>query len=264
MAMRGFSRYGVGMLILVDGYNVIAPVAPPASSRAPASSWSDDWLHQERLLLLSRLADHLPGDLASRTCVVFDAAGQGRPTDPALHAADPRRPSRLRWRQIDVRFAVGYPEADDLIEELIRLHHSPKRLTVISSDHRLQAAARRRGAVPFDSAPWLDQLLEGTPPLAIRWPPKRPANQPPGHLNDSATQRRDEQTLQEWLQAFGLPADESDPPLTPQPPNDAKPAAATPKPPAQSRPATESGPGNPRRQLGQSNLFPEGYGDDLL
>lgn len=248
MAMAARSRYGKGMLILIDGYNVIAPVAPPAVGVS-------DWLHQERLRLLNRLADHLPAQLAQQTSVVFDAAGQHAVDQRQWrgHAVSAGRGSRFRHRQIDVRFAVGYAEADDLIEELIRRHHSPKRLTVVSSDHRLQQAARRRGALAVDSAAWLDRLLEDQLLLAVRWPAtsqRQRSGPAAAGGNSPATLSGDPQSVAQWLQAFGLP--EADAPQQSQQQS----------PDAGRRAKRERG--HPRRRLAQDDPFPEGYGEDLL
>ena len=141
----------MSLLLLIDGYNVVSPVAPP--SRNPDANW----LHRERMLLIDRLTNHLDEDTRKRTCVVFDAANP-----------PPNRPNEFSMNHITVRFAVGYPEADDLIEELIAAHHSPKQLAVVSSDHRIVAASGRRGAKCFDSQPWLDDLLDGKVCLAVR------------------------------------------------------------------------------------------------
>lgn len=131
-------------LLLIDGYNVIGPVAPPLRGASP------NWLHDERQLLLNRLSEHLTDPIRSRTCVVFDAR------NPPHGVSD-----QMIFADMDVRFAVGYPEADDLIEELIFQHPNPKSLTVVSSDHRLHAAAKRKKALPIDSDVWLDALLDG-------------------------------------------------------------------------------------------------------
>jgi hypothetical protein len=136
---------------LIDGYNVVAPVAAP--SRDPDPSW----LQRERTQLINRLVKHLDDRVRRRTCVVFDAANPPRD-----------RPSQFQVEGIDVRFAVGYPEADDLLEELIAEHSAPKNLAVVSSDQRVQTAARRRGGVPLDSQAWLDDLLDGVVRLAMK------------------------------------------------------------------------------------------------
>lgn len=132
------------LLLLVDGYNVIAPVAAPA--RDPDSRW----LQRERMQLIQRIVSHLDPQVRRRTCVVFDAA------DPP-----PDRPDAFEVEGIEVLFAVGYPEADDLLEELISAHTAPKTLTVVSSDQRVQTAARRRGCRIHEAQPWLDDLMEG-------------------------------------------------------------------------------------------------------
>ncbi len=136
--------------ILIDGYNVVGPVAPPSRDA------DSNWLQRERMLLINRLVQHLDAEARSRTCVVFDAASPPRD-----------RADEFEVEGIHIRFAVGYPEADDLLEQLISEHSAPKNLVVVSSDHRVQAAARRRGALAFDSQQWLDDFLDGKVRLAI-------------------------------------------------------------------------------------------------
>ena len=46
---------------------------------------------------------------------------------------------------------------DEVIEELLDQHRSPKSLVVVSSDHRVQRAARHRGATFIDSAEWYSE-----------------------------------------------------------------------------------------------------------
>jgi len=290
------------MLILIDGYNVIAPVAPPGKN--PAS----DWLHRERMTLIDRLANQLDSRLAAQTCVVFDASARSR---RAL-GIEGTLNSTYRIREIEVRFAVNHNEADDLIEELIAVHSAPKRLTVISSDHRLQAAARRSGATAFDSQPWLDSLLDGRLMLAITWPPaERDAG---GQANDvglagdaEKASAVDETTVDQWMQAFGITKDSASRRSSPGANADRqnlhgraddatlgspgleknaakKPAPATdqsqdlaqnkplsaaktkkaPKKPTNSKPADSKPLGDPKRRIESENPFPDGYGEDLL
>lgn len=142
----------MSIVLLIDGYNVIGPVAPPGRGA------SLDWLAIERQRLLQRLVEHLDEQVRRRTCVVFDAKD-----------APKQFQSRYQHRGIDVWFAVDYPEADDLLEEIIAHHRAPKTLSVVSSDHRIVVAARKRRAGCFDSAEWLDQLLDGRT-LLIKYP----------------------------------------------------------------------------------------------
>lgn len=132
------------LVLLVDGYNIIAPVAPPGVGGDVR------WLERERSVLLKRLGGALPESVRRLTCIVFDAA------NPPANISD-----QYRCFGMNVRFAIGYPEADDLIEELILACSAPKRLAVISSDHRIQAAAKRRSSVFFDSEVWFDELMSG-------------------------------------------------------------------------------------------------------
>lgn len=170
--------------LIIDGYNVIAPVAKPRAGD-PAR-----WLHIERTRLLDRLADGLDPAIRPRTLVVFDSK-----QTPA-GAVD-----QLHHREIEVRFAVDHDEADDLIEELIAKHPHPKTLTIVSSDRRLQIAARRRRAAAHDADAWLDALMDGRPPLAAV--PKSAS--PPRDVN-AASEREDaldDDEVQAWMDEFG-------------------------------------------------------------
>jgi predicted RNA-binding protein with PIN domain len=62
-------------------------------------------------------------------------------------------------RGIQVRFAAKDDDADTVIEELIKADSAPKRLTVVSSDHRIQRAAKRRKATAVDADLWFADLL---------------------------------------------------------------------------------------------------------
>ena len=175
------------LLLLIDGYNVVAPIAPPSSGP------SAEWLRRERWQLIQRLAGGLDASLRERTCVVFDAAHP--PAD---------RPSRFQFEGIDIRFAVEDPEADDLIERLVAAHSAPKQLAVISSDQRLQTAARRRGSLAFDSQNWLDDLLEGRVGLAVRRPSGgagQGSREPPLQKPTEGVAPED---VDRWLKEFGF------------------------------------------------------------
>lgn len=188
------------IVLLIDGYNVIAPVAGPSrdlGSRHLASRDPDaNWLYRERMSLLERLATRLPSAVCRRTCVVFDAANP-----------PPDRPNRFVFKEIDVRFSVGYAEADDLLEEIISQHHSPKRLTVVSSDRRVQTAIDRRGGKSYESQPWLDDLLDGQPQL-IAWPKeaKRDGSNEKD-ASEKADQPLDEADVKHWMGEFGISDD---------------------------------------------------------
>ena len=131
------------MSIIIDGYNLLYMAGIIGEGRGPRS------LELSRLALLNFLAESLtPRDIA-KTIVVFDAK------DAPWGAKN-----TLEHRGITVQFASRWPDADCLIEELIRLDSSPRRLTVVSSDHRLQRAARHRRAKAVDSDVWYKELVQ--------------------------------------------------------------------------------------------------------
>lgn len=244
------------MLILIDGYNVIAPVAPP--SRGDRR----DWLRAERQLLIDRLISGLDPRLVEQTCVVFDAA-----------VALAGLPSVLRIRGLEIRFAVDHAEADDLIEELMASHPAAKRLTVVTSDRRLRVAAKRAGAMAFDAHLWLDALLDdGKVPLAIDWPPVSDPNfrDPTGwQSTDYESGSKPLPTavsVADWLSHFGLTKEELAE-AEQQPKSTTSPGADdTPRRGERIAPVAQESPGrSPQQELPEGfNPFPEGYGEDLL
>jgi predicted RNA-binding protein with PIN domain len=129
------------MALLIDGYNLLFAagiVGPIRGKRGGESS---------RQALLDFVVDHLPEREVKRTTIVFDAAD-----------APPGLPRQFSHRGIDVRFAPRNTSADALLEELIERSPDPRRLTVVSSDHRVQRAARQRGAKFVDSDQWHAEL----------------------------------------------------------------------------------------------------------
>ena len=124
-------------VLLIDGYNLIW--AANITAEGPAAST----LAGSRGRMLSFLLDFLSEAESSRTTVVFDAA-----------QAIPGLPRSAKFRGVQIHFATDHDDADALLEELIVAHPSPRRLTVVSSDHRVQNAARRRRATAIDSDVW--------------------------------------------------------------------------------------------------------------
>jgi len=82
-----------------------------------------------------------------RTMIVFDAV-----------SAPPGLPRNLVHGSLAVRFARRGGTADELLEELIAEEPDPRNLLVVSSDHRVQRAARQRGAEFVDSDIWWREL----------------------------------------------------------------------------------------------------------
>jgi uncharacterized protein len=130
------------MPLLIDGYNLLHAsgiLGRPHGSRS---------LERSREALLNVLAQSLPADEIARTTVVFDAH------DPPWGSS-----RRLDHQGITVCFASREQDADSLIEEIIKAHSTPRKLVVVSSDHRLHRAAKRRKATAIDSDRWFGELL---------------------------------------------------------------------------------------------------------
>jgi predicted RNA-binding protein with PIN domain len=125
------------MSLLIDGYNLLNATGLAGAEPGPAT------LERSRLALLDFLAAVLDDEERAATTIVFD----GRNAPPGL-------PKQWEHAGITVRFAPRHAEADELLEELIAANTAPRRLTVVSSDHRLHRAARRRRAAAVDSDKW--------------------------------------------------------------------------------------------------------------
>jgi predicted RNA-binding protein with PIN domain len=127
---------------LIDGYNLIHAMGLLPGRVGPGG------LEKARLGLLGLLHASF-GTNSSSVTVVFDAS-----------RAPPGAEAEQDHSGIHVRFALGRQEADDLIEELLRHASDPKHVTMVSDDHRLQQAARRRQAEVMGCNDFLDWLLQ--------------------------------------------------------------------------------------------------------
>jgi len=152
--------------VLIDGYNLLHAAGLAKSRYGPGE------LQRRRATLLQKLAALLDPTVQGRTTVVFDSH-----RSPPDEASPPIAAGGIR-----ILFSPPPLEADDLIEELLAKHSSPKQILVVSSDHRLHKAAKRRGATPIDSDAFLDQLAEE--------PDERPGRKRPvrrSTVDDAAT-----------------------------------------------------------------------------
>ena len=126
---------------IIDGYNLLHAAGLGRPTYGPGD------LERMRNRLLSHLRTHLGAAERARTTVVFDARD-----------APPDRPRRFVAEGITILFAASGGDADAEIERLIAAHSAPRRIRVVSSDHRLQKAARRRRAVAVDCEAFLARL----------------------------------------------------------------------------------------------------------
>ena len=214
--------------LIIDGYNLIHAAGIMGRGVGPGS------LERARQALVRTLAASVePGELG-RTVVVFDAASGDVPLGlPRTETID----------GVTVRFASGYDSADALIEELIRRDAAPRRLTVVSSDHRIQRAARRRRARAVDSDVWFTQLLCER---------RQRGEAVPGSAKPLGEVGRHEVLY--WLKEFGLDGDAE----LSQTDQQDETAETT----EQGRAETKAE--RPDKHDHWDNIFPPGYGDDLL
>lgn len=158
--------------LIIDGYNLMHAAGLARANYGPGD------LARQRHELLVRLARLLTSDERKRCTVVFDAID-----------APPNLNGRFKQDEMVVQFAKPGHEADEVIEALIIQHSAAKRLMIVSSDHRLQTAIRRRKGIAVDSEIFLKQLES---------PQRR--DQPKPHA--STDSRNSEADLDFWLREF--------------------------------------------------------------
>lgn len=135
------------MALLIDGYNLLHATDLFGPGGAATG------LQGSRDALLGFLSGILDERERAETTIVFDASD-----------APPGLPRTLDYAGMTVHFARRYADADTMIEELIADTREPRALLVVSSDHRVQRAARQRGAQYIDSDQWYTERLAARRP----------------------------------------------------------------------------------------------------
>ena len=218
------------MSLLIDGYNLLYAVGIVGRDTGGVG------LQRSLTAMLNYLAETIDPNLLRRTTVVFDGVA------PGFSLAG-------EYQGLAVRFAGHGRDADSLLEELILANTAPRRLVVVSSDHRLQRAARRRRARAVDSDVWYRELL--TAQRARLQQAQQSSGRPIVPLL--------EEDVNYWLRQFGgeeflkqCSGPEHEPAECPtaSPP-------APPEPPVSSEKPLDD-------MAGIENPFPPGYGEDLL
>jgi len=220
------------MPTIIDGYNLLYVAGLLGGQAGPGG------LQRARLALLNFLAESLDPAEVSHTTVVFDAR------EPPWGM-----PRTLAHRGLSVRFAAQYENADALIEELIRRDSAPRRLIVVSSDHRLQRAAKHRRAEAVDSDTWYAEVVRARRQRQQATPEKPERPYVPllaEDVNYWINQFGGEELLQQWLQQQSSAARSGGD----------RPAVSEP-------PAGETAPYGDKEVPEIDNPFPPGYGEDL-
>lgn len=169
------------MALIVDGYNLLYAANIVGRGIGPGA------LERARNALLNFVVASVDPESLARTVVVFDAS-----------EAPPGLPRTVEYRGITVHYASNYESADEMIEELIAADSAPRSLTVVSSDHRIQRAARRRRAKAVDSDVWHAGMVAKRNAGPAPSEPAKPAGP------SSAAE------VEYWLEKFG--GDEVEPP----------------------------------------------------
>jgi hypothetical protein len=148
--------------LIIDGYNLLHAAGLARLKYGPRD------LERARHRLVARLAEKLSADERRHCTVVFDA--QRGPVDV---------PHQGQQWGITVWFAPPGDDADSEIERLIARHPACQRLIVISGDHRLRQAAKRRGASSVDSETFLDNLDRRPSISPLKDETAKPCESPP-------------------------------------------------------------------------------------
>lgn len=147
--------------LIIDGYNLMH-----AAGIAKATYAQGD-MERCRHQLQLRISEALDTRALGRTTLVYDAFAS---------ISDDRR--IFRKHGMKIRFAPMGHDADSEIEKLLSKHSAPRQVIVVSSDHRLHKAARRRKARCVDSEIFLQQIELETPPTSRRRKPQPDSNPP--------------------------------------------------------------------------------------
>jgi predicted RNA-binding protein with PIN domain len=186
-------REGHAVPYLIDGYNLLFAYlgAPPARGLSRG-------LERARRRLLELVHSRHDGEPAEVT-VVFDAAH-----------APPGAPAELDYRGVHVVFTPA-ESADERIEGLIRKASAPRQLTIVTDDHHIQQAARRRRCTVLGCADYLG-IIEGSVKAAApqgETPAAKPQTASPDEtarwLGEFADLARDP-AMKELADPFGLGA----------------------------------------------------------
>jgi len=171
--------------VLIDGYNLMHAAGIARQNYGPGD------LQRCRLRLNRKLCELLSAETLVRTAVIYDAFRS---------ESDTRRVQN--HGELRVIFAPKGTDADSVIERLLKQSSSPRQTLVVSSDHRLHKAARRRKASCIDSEDFWQEITSSADDS-----PMTPASSKP--LPDAKL--TDPSDLQSWAEAEQTHSDSNGP-----------------------------------------------------
>jgi uncharacterized protein len=177
----GYHRGMALPFLIIDGYNLMHAWGLARQRYGPGD------LERLRERYLRQLANRLSEDQRRRTTVVFDAA-------------DVSTSDALAQQVHELMRIVFAADADSRIEKLIKGHSAPKQIRVVSSDKRLQKAARRRRGQFVASEQFTLELEQAEAQEKTRSVPRELEAKTSGELTTDE--------MAEWLEIFGESADE--------------------------------------------------------
>ena len=196
-------------MLLVDAYNAlhVTGVLPPDLAGVDVRGLAD---------LVGRSRWRSAGAI-----LVCDGTGPG----------GPKRITPIEGVAIEIRYAGAGRDADSLIERLLDRDSAPRRVTVVSSDRRLQKAAKRRKARWMPSEAFLERLAHDA---------RRGAVKPDPYRAFERAVPLDAGSVSDWIRAFGVPERDLRRPISESP---RQTPAAEQREPADDQPRAETPPG---------------------
>jgi uncharacterized protein len=158
---------------VIDGYNLMHAIGYLTGHVKPTA------LAYARRRLQEYLCAAFGAD-ANQVVLVYDAPN-----------APPKIAREDTYKGMTILLTLGKQEADDLIEAFLAQHPEPRRLAVVSNDHRLQTAARRAGAQAMTCGEFLDLLDHRRPEQSAQ---KRDCTDKKEQLS--------KEEIQEWMLEF--------------------------------------------------------------
>jgi len=176
---------------LIDGYNLMfESIAIPDPKLGTAA------LRLAREQLLEFVASRLSDADRRTTWIVFDSD------------QDVGLPDETVYRGMQITFAREESSADEYLCKWIRSHTNPAGLSVVSSDHQVQRAAKARGANFFDSEQWVSQILPENPLSDLQSSDISEAERQNERDEALRHSKLQEGEKKDWLKTFGF--DESE------------------------------------------------------